>query len=183
MQTTIFYENDEQTDLSVAMVTALKEHFSSPDFTLLEVIKDQIKPCMGCFGCWIKTPGKCVIKNDFVSESNPRLVQSDCVIIVSSIHYGCYSAATKRIIDRFIPNILPFFRKYKNEMHHEKRYKHLSRQIIVAYGEDISDEEKETFIKLTRANATNQAIEDPVVYFCTNANEIPGIMKNIKNNL
>ena len=32
-----------------------------------EVISDNgtIKPCIGCFGCWLKEPGECVIKDGY----------------------------------------------------------------------------------------------------------------------
>ena len=183
MHTTIIYESDNDSILSSPINTALKKHFSTSQFTLLEINKDATKPCIGCFGCWTKTPGKCVIKNDIVSQTNPSFVQSDYVILVSNIHYGCYSAATKRIIDRFIPNILPFFRKYKNEMHHETRYKHLASQIIIAYNEDLLPEEKTTFIKLTKANATNQGVNDPQVFFCSNKDDIEPILDSIKKQI
>lgn len=184
MHTTILYETINDSSLSAPINAALKTAFSnSPDYTLLEIIKENIKPCMGCFGCWLKTPGKCVIKNDIISETAPAFVQSDYVIIVSSIHFGCYSAAMKRVIDRFIPNILPFFRKYKNEVHHEIRYPKIASQIIIAYGDDLTPEEKETFIKLTKANATNQGIDDPMVYICNTSDEIPLIISSIQQML
>ena len=183
MRTTIIYEAENDSSLSHPINTALKKSFTSPDHTLLEVKKEAIKPCIGCFGCWTKTPGKCMIKGDMIEQTNPAFVQSDYLIIASNIHYGCYSAAIKRIIDRFIPNILPFFRTYKNEMHHEPRYKKIAKMIIIAYDENITPSEKETFLKLTRANATNMNNDDPTVYFCTQPSEIPGILQKIQKQI
>ena len=180
MHTTIFYEAPNDVSLSHVLNTSLTSQFNTSNYSLFEIRKDEIKPCIGCFGCWLKTPGKCLIQNDLISKTNPCFVQSDYVVIVSSIHYGCYSAATKRILDRVIPNILPFFRKYKNEMHHEMRYKHLAKQIILAYGEDLTPAEKETFLKLTEANANNLGIDVPDVFFCSHPSEIQEILNNIQ---
>jgi multimeric flavodoxin WrbA len=36
----------------------------------------QIKPCLGCFLCWVKTPGKCVQKDDLAAVLE-RFVQPD----------------------------------------------------------------------------------------------------------
>ncbi len=181
MRATIIYEAINDCSLSIPLNTALTQNFTYPTYSLIEINKDDIKPCIGCFGCWTKTPGQCIIQDDIISKTNPAFVQSDYVILVSSIHYGCYSATMKRVLDRIIPNILPFFRKYKNEMHHETRYKNMAKQIIIAYGDNLIPAEKETFIKLTKANATNMGIEDPTVYFCTQPDEIPPIIKSIKS--
>ena len=37
------------------------------DYQGWEVISDdgKIKPCIGCFGCWTKTPGECVIRDGY----------------------------------------------------------------------------------------------------------------------
>lgn len=183
MHTTIFYEASNDSSLSNPINTLLKQQFTSSNFSLFEIRKDEIKPCIGCFGCWLKTPGKCLIQNDIVAKTNPCFVQSDYVVVVSSIHYGSYSAATKRIIDRVTANLLPFFRKYKNEMHHETRYPHMAKQIILAYGEDLTPAEKETFLKLTKANATNLAIDDPDVFFCQSVSEIQEILNTIQTKL
>lgn len=181
MYTSILYESTNNDTLSPIINTALSHTFSQqPNCKLIEIIKEQIQPCIGCFKCWTKTPGQCALKQDLTTQTNPCFVQSDYLIIVSPIYYGSYSATMKRVLDRVIPNILPFFRKYKNEIHHEIRYKHLASQIIIAYGEDITSHEKQTFIKLTKANATNLGINDPLVYFCTRPEEIQPTIDYIK---
>lgn len=181
MHTSILYESTTNDALSPIINTALTNTFShTPNCRLIEIIKEQIQPCIGCFRCWTKTPGQCALKQDLIAQTNPCFIQSDYMIIVSPIYYGSYSATMKRVLDRAIPNLLPFFRQYKNEIHHEIRYKKLSPQIIIAYGEDISSREKETFIKLTKANATNLGIDDPLVYFCTRPEEIHSIIESIK---
>ena len=34
------------------------------DVTIVDVIKKNIRPCIGCFGCWARGEGKCVIEDD-----------------------------------------------------------------------------------------------------------------------
>lgn len=46
------------------------------DITLIDLSKLQIANCVGCFGCWTKTPGKCVIRDDAV-RVYPRIAESD----------------------------------------------------------------------------------------------------------
>ena len=43
------------------------EHFKIPVGGDYRVIMPQgtIHHCVGCFGCWVKTPGKCVIHDGY----------------------------------------------------------------------------------------------------------------------
>ncbi|MDR2922943.1 MAG: NAD(P)H-dependent oxidoreductase, partial [Treponema sp.] len=89
------------------------------------VISDngKIKPCICCFGCWIKTPGQCVIKDGF---DNMGELWSKCnkLTIISQCFYGGYSPFVKNVLDRSVcPYQLPYFIKTKGEMRHPKRYK------------------------------------------------------------
>ncbi len=74
----------------------------------------KIRPCIGCFGCWIKTPGKCVLKDGY-DNMGELLSKTENVTIISRCFYGCYSPFVKNVLDRSIPWLLPFFKKRNNE--------------------------------------------------------------------
>lgn len=113
-----------------------------------------LKGCLGCFSCWTKTPGLCIIK-DSSQDMNLSMIQCDVFLIISKINYGCYSPYIKNVLDRGIPTLLPFFKKINNEVHHAPRYDKYPKIIAIGYGDDISLEEESTFKKLIKANAIN----------------------------
>ena len=117
---------------------------------LFNISKENIKTCDGCVGCWIKTPGECVKKNDLLNKINNNLINSDLVIFITAIIFGQYSSVMKNVIDRFIPNVLPFFVKRNGIMIHPERYNKYPFQILIGYGDDLTNEEKDTFITLDR---------------------------------
>ena len=181
MHTTILYESTNLTPLSKTINNELLKRFTPTNhLQCLGIDSHTIKPCIGCYGCWFKSPGKCTLSDSLISKTNAAFVQSDLLLIVSPIYYGCYSYPMKALFDHTISNILPFFTTYKNEVHHVHRYKKLANQIILAYGDDLLPEEKETFLALTKANATNYCIDDPKVYFCTNESEINTLLDQIE---
>ncbi|HUW95613.1 MAG TPA: flavodoxin family protein [Anaerolineae bacterium] len=58
-----------------------------------------INPCLGCFGCWIKTPGQCVQKDD-MAELLPRLREADLWALASPLYFDGPSAPLKNVMDR-----------------------------------------------------------------------------------
>jgi multimeric flavodoxin WrbA len=58
-----------------------------------------INPCLGCFGCWIKTPGKCVQEDDMAGLL-PRLRQSDVWVLASPLYFGGLSGPLKNLMGR-----------------------------------------------------------------------------------
>ena len=43
-----------------------KNIFSEPDEDVVLIGNSgEILNCIGCFGCWIKTPGKCIIRDQY----------------------------------------------------------------------------------------------------------------------
>lgn len=110
--------------------------------------------CIGCFGCWLKTPGRCVIKDEY-QPMGEKLSKVDEFILVSKATFGSYSSAVKNVLDRSISYVEPFFVIRKGEMHHKERYHKNLKMSAVFYGEDITEAEKETSRNLVKANATN----------------------------
>ena len=112
--------------------------FEKKDDTLYKIISEHLKgigweintffpqdkriaPCQGCFGCWIKTPGICVIDDDG-RDIVQMAIQSDMIVFLSPITFGGYSSGLKKAIDRMVPIALPFFMKIDGEIHHKSRY-------------------------------------------------------------
>ncbi|BCK01175.1 flavodoxin family protein [Anaerocolumna chitinilytica] len=125
----------------------------SPETT---VISDDgtIKPCIGCFGCWVKTPGVCVL-NDKYQNMGQLLSKCSEYIIISKCCYGSYSPFVKNIFDRSISYFLPYFNNIDGETHHKKRYDNRFSLSVLFYGNDVTEAEKETAKDLVAANSTN----------------------------
>lgn len=113
-----------------------------------------IKKCIGCFGCWIKTPGKCIIKDSY-ENLGKVYANSEELIIISKIYYGGFSPYVKNVLDRSIGYLLPYFTIKNNEMHHKSRYKETLKVSVFAYGEGISENEKDTLASIIIANGIN----------------------------
>jgi len=141
---------------------------------------DEIKPCIGCFKCWIKTPGLCVITNDCANTVASQEIQSDVVVFISKINYGAYSYDIKSFLDRSIPTISPFFEIFLGDMRHKMRYDHSPIIITIGYG-NFTPEERETFIDLTERNALNMRPPKHSVFILQSADEIDETMKALEN--
>lgn len=116
--------------------------------------REDLNPCVGCIGCWLKTPGQCIITDDDANSIASQQMNADALVLISEITYGGFSADIKAFLDRSIQNIIPYFFDYKGEMHHPMRYKRFPIWIAVGYG-NVSDAEKRTFTVLAERNALN----------------------------
>ena len=114
----------------------------------------ELKPCLGCFGCWITTPGKCVIPGDEGMSFIEAMYRADLVVLAGETPYGSFSVPIKTILDRAIPLLLPFFRKFRGEMHHVPRYTRLPRMLSLSFG-DASEREDATHMEVMRSFCDN----------------------------
>lgn len=130
-----------------------------------------IRHCIGCFGCWIKTPGKCVLTDGY-DNMGELLSKSGNVTIISQCFYGCYSPFVKNVLDRSIPFLLPFFKIKNNETHHKRRYQNNMQLAVHFYGENITAEERETAKNLVKANCANFYVKNYKISFSNSLTEL-----------
>ncbi len=133
----------------------------STEFINLSELK--ISNCIGCFGCWTKTPGRCVIRDDAV-KVYPKIAASRRVLYISKIKYGSYDTVMKTMLERAIPIQQAFIRLLNGETHHIQRNVVPKQATIIGYG-NISDEEKRIFTQLVERNARNMCFENYRVIF------------------
>ena len=145
-------ESTSSNNLRVTFETLLSD--AGHDVTPVTLSSEILRPCLGCFGCWIKTPGQCVITNDDVNSIAQKQMRSAAVVLLTKITFGGFSADIKSYLDRSIQNISPDFEVYQGEMRHKMRYERFPIWIAVGYG-DVSDAERQTFDHLARRNALN----------------------------
>lgn len=81
----------------------------------------EIKHCLGCFSCWNKTPGECVIKDD-MQEVIKKLLWADITIWSFPLYYFSVPSKLKTLIDRQLPMVLPFMSKDAESGSHPTRY-------------------------------------------------------------
>ena len=144
---------DESANAAEAVVRRLlsKRGWSERTFRLCEL---EIGPCRGCFACWVKTPGICII-DDVAREIARTVVRSELVVFLTPVTFGGYSSELKKAVDRLIPLILPFFKLVGNEVHHVPRYARYPSLLGVGLLGDSSAAKERIFRRLIERNAIN----------------------------
>jgi multimeric flavodoxin WrbA/putative sterol carrier protein len=72
----------------------------------INLSQKNIEHCRGCFCCWNKTPGKCIIKDDRESIFE-KYMNADLIIWSFPLYYYGVPSKTKAFIDRLLPSNMP----------------------------------------------------------------------------
>jgi multimeric flavodoxin WrbA len=124
----------------------------------VELVKPRelaIAPCAGCFGCWTRTPGECVIKDD-ARDVVGSYVGSDLVVFVTPVTFGGYSSQLKKLLDRIILSVLdPRFTTVGGEVHHLLRYRRYPKTIGLGTLPSTDPEAERLFARLVARNGLN----------------------------
>lgn len=170
-------EKEGATELFSLVLNELKK--MNWDVTSINLKDIDLAYCTGCFGCWIKTPGECVIK-DYSANISEQIIHSDLLIYFTPITFGGYSSILKKALDRQICLLLPFFQKVQGEIHHTKRYEKYPSLIAIGIMDKPDTEKEEVFETLLHRNAIN--MWNPFVKSITHTkNQEPSEFCNIFN--
>lgn len=91
-------------------------------FEVIYLSEKNIKGCQGCFSCWVKTPGKCQIKDD-MQELMDKINQADVLIFATPLYFFSMTGQMKTFVDRLLPVMEPFFVEKNGRMGHPRRRK------------------------------------------------------------
>ena len=148
-------EKNEKNDLN-QFVGVMERKLEQRDWLVNEIKlhKKTIADCLGCFACWVKKPGLCIIDDD-AQEIARRFINSDLIIYLTPVFFGGYSYQLKKALDRMIPLMSPFFTKVDGEIHHKPRYGKYPSIIGIGVMTEFNKEEAELFKNLVRRNSIN----------------------------
>nr|WP_296488234.1 NAD(P)H-dependent oxidoreductase [uncultured Acetatifactor sp.] len=73
----------------------------------IQINQLEIHPCLGCFSCWNRTPGRCCIQDD-MQKVIEKLLWADVTIWSFPLYYFTVPGGLKHLIDRQLPMVLPF---------------------------------------------------------------------------
>ncbi len=92
-----------------------------------------IKPCIGCFSCWNRTPGQCCIQDD-MRQVIQDLLWADITIWSFPLYYFTVPGSLKNLIDRQLPMLLPFMEERAGQVgngNHPYRYDMNGKRTVV----------------------------------------------------
>lgn len=116
--------------LSMAFLEGIRSSGSDTEVRERTVNRMDIKPCLGCFACWSKTPGKCCL-NDDMSRVIGDMLWADTIIWSFPLYYFSVPGPLKNLLDRQLPMVLPFMAAETESGGHPSRYDMSSKRHVV----------------------------------------------------
>lgn len=107
----IFYSGKRSVAFSKTLFMA--EHLASGirqaggEVELINLWEKRIGNCMGCYHCWTKTPGRCII-NDDMGELLQKYLEADLAVFASPLYIFSVNGVMKTFMDRFLPLFQPY---------------------------------------------------------------------------
>ena len=123
------------------MIEAIAKLYDEP-LNTVRLGGQSITACIGCWNCWLKTPGQCVMKDE-MATSYVDYVKSDTVILLMDTAQGFINHLSKAFFDRTIPHYLPYIEIVDSECHHVARYKRYPDLVFYYDTEGLRNEEEQ----------------------------------------
>jgi hypothetical protein len=86
----------------------------------VQLYDKKIDHCLGCFACWTKTPGVCVLKDD-QGGLLEKMDRADLIVYAVPLYYYSVPGLVKDHFDRQLPRVQPYFQTVNGLMTHPFR--------------------------------------------------------------
>ena len=113
---------------------------TSGEVEICNLAEANIHFCTGCWSCWLKTPGRCVFRDE-MDRILPKIIAADVLIFATPLVMGFIHSSLKKAMDRSIPLLLPYIGIYHGECHHYLRYSKSPALALLVEKEPDTDEE------------------------------------------
>ena len=140
-----------------AVRRALRAHAdgSGKRLEVLRLEEAAFAPCRGCFACWTRTPGMCVV-DDAARNITAALAQADVLIVLTPIVFGGYAPALKTAVDRgVLPTLLPHFQRLHGRTRHFARYEKTPALAAIGLLQSADTDMEQVFAGVVARNAAN----------------------------
>ncbi|MCI5114623.1 MAG: hypothetical protein D3921_05750 [Candidatus Electrothrix sp. AW1] len=155
---TVLFDGSQPNDTQATPIFSLLHEVLLQKTNKVKVIKlynINLTLCTSCFHCFFKTPGQCRNRNDMGAELLKIILNSSTIVLFTPVVFGGYSSDLKKLIDRFLPIVLPFFKKVDKETHHPLRYSTFPHIIGIGVHPHPTKELSNCFKTLVGRNALN----------------------------
>lgn len=123
--------------------------------TLINLRDLTLRFCIGCWGCWVKTPGICDHHDDS-PKMDQAVMNADFVLWASPLKMGFPTELLKRAMDKHLPLIHPYMVEDQGEIHHLGRYNRYPRLGLLLEREtNTNEQDLELVSKIFRRTALN----------------------------
>ena len=156
LRAVVFLGQMENDGIRTNLRAALTDKLSAKGWELdiIDLAEARLTNCIGCFECWVKTPGQCRF-GDFGRELAGKVIHSDLFLIVSRIRFGSYSSDVQRAWERMLPLLSPLFEKVDGETHHVHRYDRYPSIAALGVLDGADGKSEEIFRKRVKRNSIN----------------------------
>jgi len=81
---------------------------------VLHVRQLELKPCIGCYACWVRTPGECIFRDSMTSAID-AYNRADLVVYGTPVYHFAVSGILKTFVDRLLPRLEPWLIRQPTE--------------------------------------------------------------------
>lgn len=119
--------------LTAAFLDGMRQELRDIHIKELSISRMDIRPCLGCFSCWNRTPGQCCVQDD-MKQVIQDLLWADVTVWSFPLYYYSVPGPLKNLIDRQLPMLLPFMEEEAGQVGsggHPARYDMSGKKTVV----------------------------------------------------